>query len=183
MNITKNLFEIAKKLQKKVELLSEDDLLTKLETIGECAERIGKSWSGSWFGYHSRIYYSGFSVPPPGAHFSQEWGFMDRMISNDTHGDWKEYAFDDVVDTIYEQAGISDIEIQVKEAEVTADFVGDAKSDILSNLTIALENKPDDTFLKNLLNKVHKFRMLTGDDLLNRWKPSRSLMSRDMAAV
>ena len=43
MNITKNLFEIAKKLQKKVELLSEDDLLTKLETIGECAEKIGKS--------------------------------------------------------------------------------------------------------------------------------------------
>ena len=123
MSISKSLFEIAQKLNEKGELLPNSELLKMLEAFENCATAIGKSWSGSWLGYHSRVYYSNFTVPPPGAHFSQEWGFMDRMISNDTRGDWKEYSFDDVVKVIYEQAGISDVINQEKDAEELAEFV------------------------------------------------------------
>lgn len=183
MNTIKNLFEIANKLEKKGALLSEDDLSTNLETVGKCAERIGKSWSRSWLGYHSRVYYSDFLEPPPGAHFSQEWGFMDRMISNDTRGDWKEYIFDDVIDMIYKQANVSDIQVHIKKAETIADFAGDAQSDLLSNLTIVIENRSNDAFLKDLLDKINKIKILTGNEILNLWKPNGSLMSRDIPAV
>ena len=62
----------------------------KLDALDQAAEKIGKSWSGSWLGYHSCIYYQDFMSPPPGDHFSQEWGFMNVPIGGST-GDWAEY--------------------------------------------------------------------------------------------
>jgi hypothetical protein len=59
------------------------------------AKQFGRAWSGSWIGYQSRVYYADFAPPPPGAHFSSEWGFQDTFTQEST-GDWAEYDFDDV---------------------------------------------------------------------------------------
>jgi hypothetical protein len=37
--------------------------------VDEVAGEVAKSWSGSWLGYHSRVYRSGLRPAPPGAHF------------------------------------------------------------------------------------------------------------------
>lgn len=43
-----------------------------LRHLEAAATRAQKAWSGSWFGYHSRVYYKDFIPPPAGAVFSSE---------------------------------------------------------------------------------------------------------------
>ena len=50
-----------------------------LERLEETANSVGRAWSGSWLGYHARVYYAGLRPPPPGAHFSPEWGLRDAF--------------------------------------------------------------------------------------------------------
>ena len=54
----------------------EEEILEPLKALIHAAEEVGKAWSGSWIGFHSLIYYAGFSPPPPGQHFSSEWGLF-----------------------------------------------------------------------------------------------------------
>jgi hypothetical protein len=83
------IFEIADHLS---------DMATKcdarpLDKMIKAAEEAGKSWSGSWWGYHSRVYYKDLRPVPPGARFSKEWGFMDTHFFKETVGEWAEYEF------------------------------------------------------------------------------------------
>jgi hypothetical protein len=50
-----------------------------ISSLTDICTRFGNAWSGSWFGYHSRIYYRDFQPPPAGARFSSEWGFMSAL--------------------------------------------------------------------------------------------------------
>jgi hypothetical protein len=63
---------------------------------------VAMAWSGSNIGYHSRVYYQDFEVPPPGMHFSSEWG-------SGTTKDWNEYLYDDVIQHIYRLANDPDL--------------------------------------------------------------------------
>ena len=35
---------------------SQSDVVDSIAKFNEAAEDAGKAWSGSWFGYHSRVY-------------------------------------------------------------------------------------------------------------------------------
>ena len=65
-----------------------------LKRLRDAAEHIGRSWCGSWIGYHANIYYKDFVQPPPGAQFSSEWGPVSDV--DETRGDWFQYAPDGV---------------------------------------------------------------------------------------
>lgn len=83
------IFEIADQLS---------DMATKcdakpLDKLMTAAEDVGKSWSGSWLGYHSRVYYKDLQPVPPGARF------IESHV-----GDWEEYEFESVVKAIYDMA-------------------------------------------------------------------------------
>ncbi len=54
-----------------------------LDAIGQRAEKlfgsaieVSASWSGSWFGHHSELYYRDFQKPPLDERFSVEWGTL-----------------------------------------------------------------------------------------------------------
>ena len=59
-------------------------------------------------GYHARVYYNGFKTPPPGHHFSIEWG-LNEDASDGTRGDWREYDPEVVSQHIIKQAGNPDL--------------------------------------------------------------------------
>jgi hypothetical protein len=59
-----------------------DSITIPLRKLGDATEQIRKSFSGSWLGYHSRVYYEGLIPPPPGANFSKEWGLKDLGFSS-----------------------------------------------------------------------------------------------------
>jgi hypothetical protein len=62
--------------------------------------------SKSWFGYQAYVYYKDFNQPPPGDHFSKEWGLQERF-SNQTSENWYEYSPSDVKKILLESVGLS----------------------------------------------------------------------------
>ena len=72
--LTSELNDIQDQLQSFVESAESLDVTVPLTKLENSATQVGKAWSGSWLGYHSHVYYKNLQPPPPGAHFSSEWG-------------------------------------------------------------------------------------------------------------
>lgn len=173
---SQDLFKIAHSLDSHTtyESASTDALI-------EAASEIGKSWSGSWLGYHSRIYYKNFETPPPGAVFSQEWGLMDSFSSG-SRGAWHEYRFDDVVSLINEKAGNPSIDDLFELGKRAEEAFDDAKTATLSILH-AQHDLEKDKFLANLVEKIEKAKLLDKSDFIDYWRPKGQMISRDMVAI
>ncbi len=90
MTPDEELFVLAESLKKAASGSADDAVDKPVSALEQAARNVGRSFSGSWQGYHSHVYYAGFATPPPGAHFSQEWGLMDTLGSLGSHGDWRE---------------------------------------------------------------------------------------------
>ena len=87
--------------------------------LDNAASEVERSFSGSWQGYHSRVYYGELQPPPPGAHFSQEWGLMDTVTGRlGSHGDWREYYPEVVVAHIQDLAGQPNLAIAAEAAGI-----------------------------------------------------------------
>jgi hypothetical protein len=84
------LVGVAQRLREAAQDGDAPDVAGPLRHLRENAELVGRAWSGSPVGYHSRVYYAGFVPRPAGARFSVEWGFKEAL-SNETAGDWREY--------------------------------------------------------------------------------------------
>jgi predicted nucleotide-binding protein len=78
----------------------------------ECAARnIDQGFSGSWFGYHARVYLDGLRPSEPGEFFDIEWGLGDAFSSN-TAGDWREHSMAEVRRALLSRANVSEGDIQ-----------------------------------------------------------------------
>ncbi|MBW1820669.1 MAG: nucleotide-binding protein [Deltaproteobacteria bacterium] len=173
------MFGLADKLKNAASRLPEEDLAR----IEDVANSVGKAWSGSCLGYHSRVYYKDLQPVPPGARFSKEWGFSDSYVLHETVGDWEEYDFDDVVSHIKSISGIEDLNPLEDSASEARELFDEIQSEVLSLLTpILLENK-DDTFLSDLVEKIKGVKIYTPRDYLKSVLPSGQQMSRDMNAI
>lgn len=170
----------AQSLAKEAEEIAFAEPLNALEAV---ANRVGKSWSGSWLGYHACVYYQNLELPPPGARFSQEWGFMDAYSIQDTIGDWVEFAFDDVEGAVLAQAGNPDLEPIKQQADTAKDRVEDLQARLVSALTRALRADDVDTYLKDIFEHVKKLRVFSPTEFEQLLMPSGRLMSRDMVAI
>jgi hypothetical protein len=173
------IFEIADQLS---------DMATKcdarpLDKLMKAAEGVGKSWSGSWMGYHSRIYYNDLRPVPPGARFSKEWGFMDTHFIQETVGDWVEYEFEGVIKAIYEMAGNPNC-CEVIEISMQAKTLFDeSQSRMLSLLSPSLKDHTTDLFLNDITEKIKKNRIISESDFVHLFAPKGNLMSRDSNAI
>ena len=179
MNTSEDLFAVAKKLSDRCNRLEDADFSESLDKIKEAANQVGKSWSGSWLGYHSCVYYERFAEPPTGARFSQELGFRAET----TVGNWKEYRFGDVIDTIKEFAGNPDITPQEKESKEVAEYFEEAQSAVVSRLYSVLKTKSEDRYISDLLDKVEKGKIVHVNDVIKYYVPSGSIISGDMIAI
>lgn len=89
----------------------ESDLDAALLTaLDDAADEVARSWSKSNLGYQANVYYEGFKIPPPGAMFSREWGFLGTF--NGTTGDWKPCDVEDVIARVEGLAGNPDLDSQ-----------------------------------------------------------------------
>ena len=98
------LLEIADRMHRLIERSRQLDVQEPLGVLENAANEVGKSWSGSWLGYHAHVYYEDLQPRPPGAHFSQETGLRDQFLS-ETTGAWVEFDAEYVEAAIHEQAG------------------------------------------------------------------------------
>lgn len=179
MSTSEDLFAVAKKLSDRCNRLEDDDFSKSLGKLEEAANQVSNSWGGSWLGYHSRVYYERFAEPPTGARFSQEWGFRDET----TVGNWKEYRFGDVIDTIKEFAGNPDITPQEKESKEVEEYFEEAQSVVVSQLYSVLKTKSEDKYISDLVDKAGKEKIFHANDFIKYYMPSGSIISGDMPAI
>jgi len=174
--ISLELFNIAKELEPYIKYESKE-----IEKLIKSVEEIGKSWSGSWIGYQSRVYYNGFIVPPPGKSFSKEWGLMDRIIYVD-RGDWKEFYFDDVVSAIYKKACNPDLKSITEFSKKTSKIFNDMKASALSKI-YAVKSIKKNEFLTKLIKEIEEVDILSKVDVIAYCTPKGQVMTRDTRAA
>lgn len=145
-----------------------------LQKLEEAATKIGKAWSGSSLGYHSRVYYRDFQSPPPGAHFSQEWGMM-QYFTDGTTGEWREYDYDEVQRKIYELAGQPDLATARSLAEQARNMISDKRVELASLISTA-QNKGDDAFLSKLRTDIDEITIPTASNIVKGYSPADNLL-------
>lgn len=183
MKIADELFTIADRLKVLAEMLDDDKISQPLQQLEERANRVGRAWSGSWLGYHSRVYYGGFADPPPGARFSKEWGMMKLEFSQETVGNWKEHRFDDVLSSIQKPVPPQKLDqIRRRSCLVKADF-DEEKSQVLSILSGFSRTQNEDSFLKDIVGKVDEVEVFDANDFIRAMRPHGQIMSRDSVAI
>ena len=177
------LFALAENLKKAASGADNDDIAKPLGALEEAARTIGRSFSGSWQGYHSRVYYAEFSPPPPGAHFSQEWGLKDTYASSlGSHGDWREYDSEFVKAHIRKLAGEPNLEITHKATETASNTFAHDKSEIISILQNELEER-DDGFLASLKKELDELKPLSTFEVAQHLSPKGQIITRDTVVL
>lgn len=177
------LYAIATKLSSAAAAGESDAVTVPIRKLSDATEQVRKSFSGSWLGYHSRVYYEGFAPPPPGANFSKEWGLKDlNSTSLGSRGAWCEFDSDTVKDAIRVDAGNPDIEPARKVSEEAAEIFDGTKSEVISILETETAEKHD-PFLTNLKASLEKLEPLSAFDIAQRWSPKGQFMTRDTLAM
>lgn len=179
MSLANEFLEIADKLS-----LYDEDSSTQTEALLASAEMFAKSWSGSWLGYHSCVYYRNFEIPPQGARFSREWGLMELASNSGSIGDWVEYNFEDVKNLIYQAAhnpDLSPIKCIAKKAREDFDYAKDtALSLIFANLINIAKN---DDYLQEIIDNISNCKIPSLQDYHNYYKPKGKQWTRDSSAA
>ena len=180
-----------------------EELVSELRTIGtemRVCEELGKSpevseptgrlqaaatqvamaWSGSNRGYHSRVYYENFAVPPPGTHFSAEWGLS--RVPRGTTSVWREYLYDDVVQHIYHLAGDPDLTPARTASDDARKAFEQAQADVASIIRTFLAQHPDE-LLTSLKDTVETLIVSTKSQAMRAQLPTGTLTSRDTLAM
>lgn len=177
-----NFEDIQKKCNMALNSIREKKLIDKIENLENVIESVGRSWCKSWIGYHAYVYYHNFTSPPPGEHFSSEWGF-NQTFSNPTSAYWIEYKYEDVINEILARASFSDPDIdyivsEFKEIKKTFD---EAKSEIVDFLEVEFY-KAKDKYLEKLLNEITEIKVIPRDGYLSSIRPTQ-IGSRDSMAM
>jgi len=181
VSVVVELREIARDLEDSVERADTSEITASLAALEESATTVGKSWGGSWHGYHSCVYYAMLMPPLPGAHFSSEWG-LKGSIATDTCGDWREFDFDAVKDEIDRRAGSPDLGPAKEDATKGRELFEEKRDQIISILETVKQRRPD-SFIERLLEEANKARLISTTDYVNVVRPSGTFMSRDTLAL
>lgn len=174
------LFELTNRLEETSAKSRATDVQEPLNALENAADRIGKAWSGSWIGYHSRVYYHGLEAPPPGAQFSPEWG-LQQVFGDATRGQWEVYDFDSVQNAVYEAAGNPDLSEATSLAEKAHQVFEDSQAEIASILSVMLEEK-EDTVISGLKAEADNLELYSGADFIETIRP-KEYWSRDSSAM
>jgi predicted nucleotide-binding protein len=179
----KELRDLAAKLREAANTFSEMELSAPLDALSRAAEALNSSFSGSWLGYHSRVYYSGLQPAPAGANFSQEWGLISTRGRLGSRGDWEQFDAATVRNHIYEQAGNPDLKLAKDAAASALKTFQSIKPEVLSILENELADHPD-SFLDKLKDDLNKLNPPADPSrLLEAWQPKGQVYTRDTLAL
>ncbi len=150
--------------------------------LKQSAEAVARSASGSWLGYHANVYYAGLTRPPPGAHFSSEWGLKELFGDLGSRGDWQEFSQDCVQAYIVEQAGSPDLSIARSISKNASLMFEVIKDEALILFEHELLNSPD-AFLGRLKKDLQRLCVATKGSIIQSVMPRGEIMTRDMTAM
>ncbi len=180
-DLNESLSTLSARLDSVVARIDQVDVRTSLASLEDAVSKAADSFSGSWIGYHSRVYYKGLKPPPAGAHFSPEWGMM-RVSIRDTSGDWVEYTHKDIYDHLSQQTTGVGLEELITLANSVGDDISSGREELISILSAICEQS-DEAYLRNLKERAEKTKLLSVENCVKRYQPHGSFFSRDMVAM
>ena len=174
MSILQELLQIANQLSK-----YQDYNPPGLDALEKTANSLRESWSGSWLGYQSRVYYADFQPLPPEVTFSKEWG-LSREMNSDLY--WEEHTFKEVVQFIVRQTpGITSNDLCDADSQEATEAFKQAQASTLS-LVHANYNLENNKFMAKLVAKIESLEISTKSDFIQPQRPSNQ-MSSDTRAI
>lgn len=183
MTLYEELFALTEKMSAAQAAAENLEVEAPLSALEEAVESVGRAFSGSWQGYHSRVFYADLSPPPPGAHFSQEWGLQDTYMSSlGSRGDWREYDSEGVKCHIRDMAGNADLTEAQSAAKHAVEVFQFSKSEIISIIQNELDDRGD-AFLEGLKEQVERLRFLSPSDVVQAYSPKGQIMTRDTVVL
>lgn len=179
--LPQKLFVLAETLDEIAKRGASSAVAGPLQRLRDAANEVGRSWSGAWLGYHSRVYYADFQPAPPGAHFSSEWGFDTNCVLQPTIGDWRECAFDAVRNHIFSIASVKSLHAVEEAAKQAAEVFDQGRDEFLS--IAGMIEHGNDSFVSRLKSQVEELKITSKFDYARAIQPRGSFMTRDMIAV
>lgn len=158
-----------------------DANLTEVHQLTKAANTAAEAFSGSWLGYHSRVYYRDFDVPPIGCNFSSEWGLRGTH-SWGTSGDWVEYQASAAKDLIRQICGNPDLTPAAQFMRAGEKLFEESKSE--AELVLRLELKDAaDGFIEALLEEIVSKKILGHGAFIDMVRPKGNRVTRDTVAA
>ena len=181
--VSLELSTLADSLEREAAYTADPHLLEPFKRLEAAASSVGRSFSGSWLGYHATVYYARFALPPAAAQFSAEWGLERTLSGVGSRGDWSRFTPEDVMAEIQIRSQSADIsELEASAAKASEAFE-ETQSRIVSRLSDACRRDQGDTFLSDLLSRVQVLRIIDASEFLKAAGPRGQLMSRDSQAA
>ncbi|MGE0325374.1 MAG: TIR domain-containing protein [Polyangiaceae bacterium] len=146
-DVLDDLVRAARRCARASKRLERDTVLDGLPVrLAAAIGAMGRAWSGSWIGYHSRVYTEGLRDRRPGESFDSEWGAGGGFAST-MRGEWAEYDVDTVRKATLAEANVSDEEWRelASIAHEVGDTFDDVKGDVLPTLDAVLATHADNT--------------------------------------
>lgn len=178
-----SLRNILKNLKLKIEEFSNSiapsiksyrDDLNKLSKI---TTKIGESWSGSWIGFHSNLYYRRYKKPKWNESFDSEWGSINGIPAS-----WEEKSYDEIssfIDTYFKGKNILDIQ------EFLSRQVEDAKklqTTLCTELSLISDFKNFDKEIE-ILEKIENIKWGASQSDFIKYRMPKQFTSRDSFAL
>jgi predicted nucleotide-binding protein len=182
-SVIDELLRIERRCNQGIALLDAEEFKSVLKRTKEAADDLGRSWSGSWIGYQSRVYYSNFQIPPKGAVFSAEWGLMAPGFSEGSVGEWEEYSFEEIAREFERRAGSPDFEILQTPIKQAQSVFEACKEELEATLDAFLAENQDQRIqeLRKTAAEIKPFIPLAEFERLLR--PSGNFISHDVRAM
>jgi predicted nucleotide-binding protein len=176
------LLELARRLRDQAGKGEDPAFKEPVDALSKAAELIGLSSSQSWLGYHANVYYDEFHVPPPGAHFSKEWGLMERMHRSRSNSGWRECDPEKVKAIVRVEAGNPDLTDARKIEAAASSIFSSAKAECIPILESEIADGAD-PFLERCRDEVQKIELLSPSGVCELLRPKGQLMTRDATAA
>jgi len=148
------------------------------EAVIGASRKVAEAWSGSFVGYHARLYYGEFETPPPANKFSVQWGGINGIPSG-----WREREPGEInaeIESLVGETGCVD------ELEQTVKTLKQAVKDLQADILVGFSALPVDDLMtseKNLLERIETFKFgTTSNEFISDRVPSQA-MTRDMEAI
>ena len=179
MSVSDELFEVARRFERAAAPGGDPKVSRPIQARVDAANRVAAAHSGSWLGYHSRVYQEKLEARP-GAVFDNQWG-LTRYDLGDSRGTRGEFDPEVVRAHIRSASGEADFGAIEQAARASYQLFDEARSELVSTLH-AYDAGPD-SYLGKLLEEAEKLDSLSERDALLAFRPSGQFMTRDTVAI
>jgi uncharacterized protein (TIGR02391 family) len=155
-----------------------EQMLKLSEKLLEVCEKIENSWSGSFAGWHAKMYFRDFQAPSIYERFSGEWGGINGIPDG-----WEEKKPEEVRVKIEELVGSN---FSVEKFEDNSKQFRDKAEKLRTEVTIAFSSFNFDsntTKEKELFSQIENFEFLKTKNKFISERLPKTLMSRDIEAL